>query len=222
MTTEPIALVKLGGSEVVAFACGECGTVVGSVKLNGSVEAAFKAAKVHCACPLCDGKMDGTKTAICETCTRDHRAADQAKHAQLEVKRFAKAKRVSDATVSGETWIYDPTESYGNDGYAHLEDFIEEVMEQDLDEVERPKYVWLCTSDTPSIEPVHFVERMVEDACEEAHEDAYDQLVGVPELLETLTPILEAWNRKQTTRTWQVDYETAVLLDSLKDVKSDD
>ena len=209
--SEPIALVKSGGDgEVVAFACGRCGTVAGSPFLNGSTERAFKAAAEHCACTICGGERDRPFSTLCQACSEKRRAEQSAESDRMEAERFAKARKVSPDEVPMSAWACDPDERLGNDGYGQLDGLLEAVA--DTDESERPAYLWRCTSRRPFIDAKSAVESMVEQACEDHHDEAHDETVGENALLAAITPAIEAWNAAQTTHTFEVDYSTAIVL----------
>ncbi len=73
---------------------------------------------------------------------------------------------------------------------------------------EPPAWCWPC-------KPTDFqldLERILENALEEFHEDAGDSLVDTEELY----AFVEAWNKKQTLTTWYPDHTRVVVIDEAR------
>lgn len=126
---------------------------------------------------------------------------------QSEQKRYDKAIKVSfdDAPKECKEMLY--SECYGyNEGYfTDVEEFIDYCQDN---EIEIPKYVW----GTEKIKPFVSADSIVEDACENLHEDAYSNICGIDELQE----FLEKWWGKQSgIDTFLVNYEYAILLNEI-------
>jgi poly-D-alanine transfer protein DltD len=96
------------------------------------------------------------------------------------------------------------SESYEyNEGYFSDIDELIEYCEENESEV--PKYVWSTTKNTLSIDACNIVEQ----ACEELHEDAYQNVTDEQELQD----FLDKWCDKQSgVDTFMVDYEYAISI----------
>jgi len=190
----PIALVKHSApAEVVAYACGECGEVVGSVRIHG--DGAEKVAATHCTMPTCNrcGKPRDKRGYLnCEECRA---ILDEEK----ERAQFEKAEKVPSNKYSGPVYWEDGVGA-GHDGFFEDLDDLDDWCEQE--EHALPPYVWACDEHHPSLD--------VDQLCEQALDDTYDgcELDAVEEL----TAAVEAWNAKQTARIWEPDFRRAVVL----------
>lgn len=123
---------------------------------------------------------------------------------EAEQKHFDKAikSEYKDVPAEDKEMLY--SESYGyNEGY--FSD-IDELMEYCEDnDIEVPKYVWSTTKIGLSIDAGN----IIESACEELHEDAYQNITNEKELQE----FLDAWCAKQTgTDSYMVDYKYAIMI----------
>ena len=91
--TDPIELCKRGTAEIVAYACGTCGSVVGSTLVHG--DAAHAIAATHCGpwiCRVCGVEHDWSHQTICHDCWRKSRAE---REAERDAKCFATATKLS-------------------------------------------------------------------------------------------------------------------------------
>jgi len=196
---EPIELVKRGTDSIVAFACGECGTVVATVS----------EAREHCVCRTCGKNSVKPPSVICRACSVEERERQLKQERDREAALLLKAKKVSSTEYQG-AWAYDPSERLGRDGFGRLVELLEEI--DDFPEDERPNYLWGCAESKPFIDPSDAVEAMIDRACSDQHEDAIDQIVGEEELREAITPAIMKWNAAQTTTTAEIDYSVAIVL----------
>ena len=120
----------------------------------------------------------------------------------LEQKRFDKAikSEYKDVPAESKEMLY--SERYGyNEGYfSDIDEIIKYCKDNDID---IPKYVWSTSTTKLSID----AEYIVQQACEELHEDAYENVTDEKELQE----FLDAWCAKQSgTETYWVDYKYAI------------
>ena len=72
-------------------------------------------------------------------------------------------------------------------------------------DVNVPAYCWPCVATPLALN----ANSLLEQATDEMHEDAADEIVDADELV----AFIEAWNAKQTCVTWCPDYSRVVVLD---------
>jgi len=192
---EPIALTRAGTPDVIAYACGACGNVVGGVHRDGDAKARRLA--VDCCapsvCSKCGKPTEKRHRIMCRDCEMD--AAWM-----REAARFAKATVIDAATYDG------PVFDESRDEYASsLEEAIEHIEDED-DGMERAFYVYAC--DVHGL-PHLSAERIVSDLCEnDMHEEAFDSIVAIDEL----QAAIDAWHTKQAVKSWMVDYSRVIVL----------
>jgi hypothetical protein len=121
---------------------------------------------------------------------------------EAEQKRFDKAikSQYKDVPAEHKEMLY--SDSYGyNEGYfSDIDEFIEYCEDNDI---EIPKYVWSADKIRLSIS----ADNIIEQACEELHEDAYQNVTDEAELQD----FLDAWCAKQSgTDTFSVNYKYAI------------
>ena len=124
--------------------------------------------------------------------------------AESEEKALSKAIKAEykDVPLEHKEMLY--SESYGyNEGYfSDIDELIEYCEGNDI---EVPKHVWSTAKTELSID----AENIIENACEELHEDARDNVTGEKELQD----FLDVWCAKQTgTDTYTVDYKYAITI----------
>lgn len=154
-------------------------------------------------CPVCHEPYTQRYS---ETCYNEEcRQAESIERAQRENKqekeRFDKAQKlkIEDAPDAVKEMIYSNNYDY-NDGYCSDLDWL-----YDLNEDERPKYVWSTEKISLHID----ADNIVSQACEDLHEDAFSNIDGFEELQE----FLDAWCDKQTgAETYCVNYKLALLI----------
>jgi hypothetical protein len=71
-----------------------------------------------------------------------------------------------------------------------------------------PAYCWPCESRALRLDP----DSLLENAVDDMHEDAGDEIVDADELVR----FLEAWNAKQTCKSWYPDYSRVIVLDEAR------
>jgi hypothetical protein len=147
-------------------------------------------------CPICKAEVRGA-------CMSD--GCVNRRFTEKEQANYNKAIKVNIEDVPPEHVEMLYSESYGyNDGYFNE---FEELIDFCKDaEVEIPEYVWSTTKMTLSMDAAS----IIENACEELHEDAYQNINGEKELQE----FLDAWCAKQSgTDSYMVDYKYAIKVD---------
>lgn len=192
---QPIALVKQGTDKVIAYACGKCGQVVGSVKDSGDVNAHERAVE-HCGpwtCKTCGKEHDRPHQYLCHQCFTE---ASWKRDAAREMERLLVANKVHE-------WdgpVYCEALSNWNEGFFENPAMLIEVCNDEGRDV--PAYVWTCTSVSPSVDF---------DSCrEQALDDHWEGAYLVDEM--ELHAFLEQWNQKQTSETWYPNYKRALVL----------
>lgn len=180
-------------TEVTCYKCGNCGSVF------ISEEYAEKCCRPK-HCEKCGAEMPhNSYYTLCEKCRAE-------KEATKEKERFEKAKHYTFDNVPQSSIIMLYSDSYGeNEGYfddlEQLEDYCEE------NDIEMPGYVWGTRCERISMD----AGSIIENACEELHEDAYDWIGKESE--EELQETLNKWCEKQSgTDTYYVDYKVAIIL----------
>jgi len=189
--TKPIALVKqTNPDEVVAYACGSCGTVVGTAKSHGSnAQGMAERCCAPPACQQCGAVHDRKHRLFCGPC-------EVAREAAREARRFAAAEHIPASDYDGPVY-WDGT---GNDGYSpSVADLLDWFADE---ETEPPAYVWACSVRHPSLDADDLLEHALDDHHEDCDLDAVDELRA----------FVARWNAQQTDETWDVDVTCAVLL----------
>lgn len=180
------------------YACGECGSCY-SPKVYACAEpqahaAAQKAAEKCCApryCTGCGVEVEKSWTA-CSSC----REKNALRRATRILAQDFHGPVYSDA-VPGD-W----GEGFSSDIDALLEAVHDAVAWGDLDEA--PAFCWSCVSQPLALN----AESLLEQAVDGLHEEAFDQIEAGDELV----AFIEAWNAKQTCKSWYPDYSRVVVL----------
>jgi hypothetical protein len=186
-------LTREGRTDVIAQACGACGRVYA---LNDAFSERCcdpRCADCGAALPLKSGWT------VCDGCraTRD---------AARKQECVAKATRVAEADYSGPLYVEDSP--CGRDGYFADSDDLRERY--DDEGVPLPDVVWACIQ-KPFTLPT--ADEIVERECEngEHYEDIADSLTDTDDLQRAIT----AWNARQTAESWEPDYRTLIVLDTM-------
>lgn len=180
--------------EVIAYKCSKCGRTY----TDKSVAEKCCSPK-HCTkCGTVLPEKSYYYT-LCKKCLEE-------KEKNQEKLRFEKATKVVPETCPDGYMDMIFCEGYGCDeGYFHeIEDLIDYC---ETANVEIPKYVWGTTSRIIHID----ADDIIENACQELHEDACDWIDR--ESRNELQKFLDDWCLEQTgTLTYEVDYTYAILL----------
>ena len=143
-------------------------------------------------CRVCGCKVDNYQL-ICHIC--------------LNQERFAKAKKVklSEYEVG---YLWDETKDEYFRNKEELEDkYYEDVDKEELHlDSEFPTWCYGCTGTSFSID----IDSAIERAEEDMHEDFEAGKDGIN--LKGLRDYVQAWNEKQTSKSYDIDYSTVVLL----------
>lgn len=198
---KPIALTRAGTSEVIAYACGECGIVAGSVMAHGDADARYRAVKC-CApvrCRRCDTPTGHRHRLLCREC-------EMHETWMRDAARFCKATPITPADY-GDGYVFDDGRDEYEPSWEEAVERAEERAEEDPD-AERAFFYYTCA---PHGLPRIDASEMLADHCErhEMHEGATDALVDVDEL----QAAFDAWHAKQTVTSWSVDYSRVIVLD---------
>jgi hypothetical protein len=192
-------LVFRGENETKMYACGNCGLAY-SPKAYACAEGAAHhharaAAETCCAPKTCS--VCGVAIEKYFTMCRTHREQARLKRAQI----------VPAAKWSDPVFLDDAEGDWG-DGFstevAALLAWWEDAYPVD-DAPPPPAYCWPCKSKTLQLNP----DSVLENAVDDMHDDAWDQIVAADEL----AAFIAAWNTKQTCRSWYPDYSRVIVLD---------
>lgn len=182
--------------EVTWYKCGNCGLVYSAREW---AEQCCKPEK----CEKC-GKEIPYKTmwSLCDACRKEKEIED-------EQQRFYKAQKYTLANCPKEK-----CQMMYSDVYTYNEGFFSDIEELkgfcSWKGIKLPDYVYCTREQKFSID----VDAMLENSCEELHEDAYENLDGVEEL----RSYIEDWCKKQSgATTFYRDQNAVILLESEKD-----
>lgn len=181
-----------GESDPKLYACGKCGKAY-SPKIYGGREevihaAARRAAEECCKPRFCDcgTALDSGWTA-CRPCR--------------ERKMLAKATIIGAADYSGPV----SAECGGEWGEGYSSD-LAAMIESCHDAGEHvPAYCHPCTDRSLKIDPTS----VLENATDDMHEEAFDQIVDADEL----ASFISAWNERQTCVTYYEDRSRVIIID---------
>ena len=198
MSKKPIALVNQDDpSKVIAYACGECGAVVGVNKLTE--EQAKGLAANHCGpwtCEKCGTEHDRSYQPTCRVCFD---RVNNERRAKQEAARFDKAEKITahDGPVYSEEF---------DQFFADVDDMLDWCA---CEQVMPPDYVWPCSVSYPSL--------MMDDVCDMALREHMDSNVeGELEAQKELADFLDEWNAKQTSELWEPRYGQVVVAEEGK------
>lgn len=207
--TEPMALTKQGTDEVMAYACGKCGTVyTPRIYINGQPDDAKRAANECCGLRECQGgcgkKVDPRKESL--TC----RECFNRELAKKERERAEKAEKFTVETLPKDTPLY-----YGDEHFSYdFDSFAEWARDQDLRNMKMPMIVWLCDKRKPQVD----VDGVIEHLSEQWELGDGVSAEDVCEDIDELAQVMHDWNAKQKDSLWypsskRVMFVTLVDLD---------
>lgn len=198
-------LVFRGEDATKLYACGACGQCY-SPKVYACADAvahetARKAAEKCCVPPTCS--VCGVEVSRPWTMCAKHR--EQAK--------LARAKPVPASEWKDIVYHPDLLFGMGEPGYSwSVDDFKDNWAEGfcHYEEPQRalPAYCWPCEAQTLRLDP----DSLLENAVDDMHEDASSEIVGADDLI----CFIEAWNAKQTCKSWYPDYSRVIVLDEAR------
>ena len=146
-------------------------------------------------CPKCGNDIRGF-------CNNDK--CWEGREIEREERLFNSAKRritYKEAVEDGMKMFYSEAYPYNNGYFSDISD-LEDCLDED---VEMPKYVWGTTEVALSID----AESVVENACDELHEEAFYNIEGIDELQD----FINEWCEKQTgVDTYWQDSNCVVML----------
>lgn len=183
-----------GEADPVLYACGACSSLHSprtyACKADLAHEAARRSAEECCAVRHCACGAEIEKCwTMCHTCR--------------ERKRLRGATVVTD--YSGPVFLNGARGDW-QEGYSSDVDALRESHE-DWDE-EPPAYCHPCTSIPLRLD----IERIIESACSDQHEDAPEQIEGYDDL----AAAVEAFNEAQTCVTYWSDTSRVIVLDQAR------
>lgn len=132
-------------------------------------------------CQFCGKKLHYSKCDCKEFRILDEKETRQ-KYLENQDKRIEKAIEIDVATEIYDYLYDDNADKY----YAEIEEFVEDNIDIPFEDL--PKVLWKCDSTEISLD----AGRIVELACEDLHEDAYDNCN-----IDELQKLLDDWCKKQ-------------------------
>lgn len=187
-------LIFRGEDETKLYACGGCGRAYSpksyAALYNLAHEAAQSAAEDCCAprcCRECGVEVENYRT-MCRPCG--------------DLVRLRKAKPIPERQWTDPVECEGVPGGWGDGFFRDIDDLLESCEDH---EVEVPAYCWPCTAKPLALDP----DQLLEHAVDDMHEDAMDQIEAADELV----AFIEAWNAKQTCRSWCPDMSRVVVLD---------
>ncbi len=198
-TKAPLELViKSSPETVVAVACAECGVVFTGSTFGGGtlgLEAALQMAQSHCGTKVCACGADIQRKywSVCDACITKQETTK-------EERAFEKAGKFTIDDYPGDKPIF-----HGDTFSDNLDEFLERYEEDGLD---LPAYVWGAKRIDFHVD----ADNVIEQALDGHHEEANEHLK--PDAYKTLQLALDTWCEEQNIRSWEPDYELAVLLKS--------
>lgn len=208
-------MIFRGEDETKMYACGNCGLAYSIKAYACSDEAAHRqalAAAEKCCepstCSVCGVEIEKYWTKC-------------AKH--REQAKLARAKAVPASEWSGPVFSDDVPGDWG-EGYSSCwremlrchddeqawaeADHNAAPSEWTFEPALPPAYCWPCEAEVLRLDP----DSLLENAVENMHEDAGDQIVDADELV----AFIEAWNAKQTCTSYYPDYKRVIVLDEAR------
>lgn len=197
--TDPIPLTTAQAIEPVAWACGNCRTIL-----------AFEPdARAHCACERCKAPLANRDfTGLCPSCRpimrEEERAERRARVVTLDAEAFAKARKVPESAWSDTVVWEEGSGDMSGDGYFSSTDTVREQCERDG--VPVPAYVWGTTPVVMSLDAGHIVDQALEDS----YEGASDAVSA--DALTELQSLLDGWCERHPVKWWSEDRGVAVMM----------
>lgn len=184
----------MNSEEIKAFKCTKCGVAY------SSKEYADRCCQPK-HCEKCGVEIPRKSYyTLCENCLAEKEIED-------EKKRFEKALHVKESEANPDRceMMYHKDYGYDEGYFCDIEDLLNYCEENDI---EKPKYCYGTRSRIISLD----AEAMVEEACDELHENAFDNIDKSE--IDELQEYIDEWCKKQTgTRTYEVDFGYAILIE---------
>lgn len=182
-----------GGGDTVLYACGKCGRLsspaIYAARPSDSHAAARKMAELCCVPRHCDCgvELEDGRT-VCAGCR--------------ERKKLLKAVEIDAQSYQGAVSAPIGEGEWG-EGYSSGVDAMLEWC--DDYGVDRPAYCFPCTSRVLALN----VESIIENAVDDMHEDAMDEVEAADDLI----AFIEQWNKRQHCTTYYEDSSRIIVLD---------
>ena len=187
-------LVFRGEDETKLYACGECGRAYSpksyAALYNLAHEAAQSAAEKCCApryCKECGVGVENYRV-LCRSCG--------------ELVRLRKATPIPERQWTDPVECEGVPGGWGDGFFRDIDDLLDAC---EVYEVPPPAYCWPCTARPLALN----ADSLLEHAVDDMHEDAMDEIVDADGVYE----FVEAWNAKQTCKSWYPDMSRVVVLD---------
>lgn len=145
---------------------------------------------------------------------RDRERQEQAERSRVWRKnKFEKAEKLSNAewVAQGNDPVWCPFDRGWEDGFftsieAYLEWEADQVADGELEESDRPNFLWATKSHGLDID----VDRILENACDEMFDNARERLQGVEELTAAIDVFLE---KNESCLSYEPDFSRVIVLD---------
>ena len=182
------------------YACGKCGNCYSPhiVGIPNAIDMAEKCClPEHHACNMCGADVEKYRN-LCSDCT--------------DLVRLRKAARIAEEDWTDPVHLDGVSGGWG-EGFFGSVDELHDVCADNAwvefgPQLPPPAYCWPC-------KPQHLhldVDRLLEQAVDDMHEDAADEIVDA----DGLAAFIEAWNAKQTCVSWYPDHSRVVVLDPVR------
>jgi len=196
---DPIPLTTAQAIEPVAWACGQCRTILSTLD----------AARDHCRCERCKGLITGRDYGhICSSCrpiVRDEeRAEAKARSVIFDAEAFAKARKVPESAWSDTVVWEDGSGDMSGDGYFSSTDAVRERCARDG--VPVPAYVWGTAPEMMSLD----ADSIIDAALDDSYDGARDAITAEAE--KELQALLDAWCERHPVKWWSEDRSVAVMM----------
>lgn len=181
-------------NEKICDTCGGTGWLYG--KKHGYIRACTVCySGIIPLCPLCGEPKRG----MCMN--KECRAIRDAEREEKALSKAIKSE-YEDVPAEHKEMLYSEKYDYNEGYFTDVGEFIDYCKDNDI---EVPKYVWSTTKIGLSID----AGSVIESACDDLHEDAYQNITDEKGLQE----FLDAWCAKQTgTDTYTADYKYAITI----------
>ena len=159
-------------------------------------------------CEECGNDTHSAYRTLCETCWRKQREKEKLKEEQSNFNQSVKLVfGKDDEKINSFNMFYSEHFPYNEGYFSDFDEFFEALDEENTIEDKRPYYVWGTFETQINID----VETLLEDACEDLHEEAYSSIDEKD--FKELEQFIENWCKKQTqTTTYYPNFKYSIII----------